>query len=115
MSEEKRFYPMSPEMVALKRRYQERGLLLEDSPTKRIEKDFEALGSWWLIHTHISLASKGWDVFTNAGHVLTPWFALGRERVLLPDSDTMFSSTFLFLGPVAICVGRVRLNRREAK
>lgn len=108
----KGFYEVPQALQALKKRYQERGFLLVGKKQKKIEKSATIGNRWWLFHMHISLESMGWDMMTSKGHVLTHWFSIGRERVLVPDSDTLLCSNYLFVGPVAVFLASVKVKSK---
>lgn len=112
MSEDsqKGFYEVPEALQALKKRYQELGFMLTGTKQKSIEKSGTLGKRWWLFHMHISLESMGWDMMTHTGHVLTHWFSVGRERVLVPGSNTLLCSTYLFVGPVAMLLASVKLK-----
>lgn len=98
---DKGFYPLPPSLAALRERYRKQGFLLSGEKTKKFEREFTIGRRWCALHAHLS-REGGWDIMTANGHVKTPWLLIGRERVLLPDSDTILKATSIIVGPLAV-------------
>lgn len=95
------FYPMSEAMLELKSRYREHGLLLPTEGRKGLEKTWRIAGRAITAFTNWS-KSGAWDFFLANGHVITQWFAVGHERVLLPEAQRVVGLYYLVIGPLVV-------------
>lgn len=93
-------YPLSPEMQALKERYQKHGYLLKGKG-RNWEKDFSTKKNVFM--WAVNLASHGgWDFLKANGWVTTPYFAVMKAVILPPEQDYLLSCWNIVIGPLFI-------------
>lgn len=93
-------YPLSPEMQALKERYQKHGYLLKGKG-RNWEKDFSTKKHIRMFG--VNLASHGgWDFLKANGWVTTPVAAVMKAVFLLPEEDVLLSCWNIVIGPLFI-------------